>query len=188
MENLTATELAEAFMSAPLPDSVCSDACATIRGYRYRTGTNLLTFDEARQVFDYIMTKRTVACANEIAGSETSETEREIVEKHMAPLNRVKELEAELAASKSNAGIYEEDFRGLCKAVGIDTSDVETIDSWADRAEGIVRKQEEALRAILKEPYGCAMCDSGKLRNPNKDHFPECGFALGKAALAKEEA
>lgn len=44
-----------------------------------------------------------------------------------------------------------------------------------------------ALLAILADPHGCPFCDSGKLRNPNKGHTDECGFALAQAALAKAE-
>jgi len=39
----------------------------------------------------------------------------------------------------------------------------------------------EALRLILAEPHGCPMCDSGKLRNPAKEHWDTCGFAKAKA-------
>ena len=38
-----------------------------------------------------------------------------------------------------------------------------------------------ALDAILAEPHGCVFCDSGKLRNPEKDHDPTCGFAMARA-------
>jgi hypothetical protein len=43
---------------------------------------------------------------------------------------------------------------------------------------------ERAGKAILAEPYGCAFCDSGKLRNPEKGHNERCGFWLLEAALA----
>lgn len=48
----------------------------------------------------------------------------------------------------------------------------------------------KALEAILKEPHGCPFCDSGKLRTPNnpaKDHDPDCGFLLAKAALSNDQ-
>lgn len=47
---------------------------------------------------------------------------------------------------------------------------------------------EQAGRAILRDPHGCRFCDSGKLRTPGvpeKDHDPECGFALLRAALTE---
>lgn len=40
-----------------------------------------------------------------------------------------------------------------------------------------------ALEALLREPHGCPFCDSGKLRNPEKDHAPTCGYALAPVAL-----
>lgn len=48
----------------------------------------------------------------------------------------------------------------------------------------------EALQAILKDPHGCAFCDSGKLRrsvaDPSKlcEHDERCGFKLAQKALA----
>lgn len=42
-----------------------------------------------------------------------------------------------------------------------------------------------ALKAILDEPHGCVFCDSGKLRNPSKDHDPKCGFAMAQRELAR---
>jgi hypothetical protein len=42
-----------------------------------------------------------------------------------------------------------------------------------------------ALKAILARPDGCVFCDSGTLRNPEKDHDPKCGFAMARAASGK---
>lgn len=50
-------KLADAFVAWPLPDSVCSDQCATMRDYKHRSGTNLLTVLEARQMFEYCLSK-----------------------------------------------------------------------------------------------------------------------------------
>ena len=52
-------ELVNRFLSWPLPDSVCSDLCVTdiewSKKYSYpRSGTNLLTAAEARQMFEYL--------------------------------------------------------------------------------------------------------------------------------------
>ena len=43
------------FLSWRLPDSVCSDLCVTKRGYQNRTGTSLLTADEALQMLEYVL-------------------------------------------------------------------------------------------------------------------------------------
>ena len=48
-------ELVDRFLSWPLPDSVCSDLCATKQGYPSRSGTNLLTAVEARQMLEYLL-------------------------------------------------------------------------------------------------------------------------------------
>lgn len=42
---------------------------------------------------------------------------------------------------------------------------------------------ERAVLAILREPYGCAFCDSGKLRNPEKQHDAKCGFWMAACAV-----
>jgi hypothetical protein len=49
--------LVEAFLSWPMPDSVCSDRCVILRGYPNRVGTNLLTATEAKQMFRYVLEK-----------------------------------------------------------------------------------------------------------------------------------
>lgn len=45
-------------------------------------------------------------------------------------------------------------------------------------------KMRRALEAIIAEPDGCVFCDSGKLRNPDKPHTPDCGFALASEILS----
>ena len=47
--------LVDRFLSWPLPDSVRSDDCATTQGYPGRTGTTLLTANEARQMLEYVL-------------------------------------------------------------------------------------------------------------------------------------
>lgn len=47
--------LVDAFLAWPLPESVCSDACVTERAAPHRIGTNLLTADEARQMFEHAL-------------------------------------------------------------------------------------------------------------------------------------
>lgn len=48
--------------------------------------------------------------------------------------------------------------------------------------------QAAAIEAILRDPYGCRFCDSGKLRipdNPDKGHDPDCGYLLAEVALSR---
>ncbi len=56
------SRLVDRFLAWPLPDSVASDQCATMPGYPHRSGTNLLTADEARQMFEYVLAEAE-ACA-----------------------------------------------------------------------------------------------------------------------------
>lgn len=46
--------LVNAFLSWPLPETVASDTCVTVKGQSHRVGTNLLTANEAKQMFQHI--------------------------------------------------------------------------------------------------------------------------------------
>lgn len=46
--------LVSRFLAWPLPNSVASDACATIRDYPHRSGTCLLDADQARVMIEYL--------------------------------------------------------------------------------------------------------------------------------------
>ena len=48
-------KMVDLFLIWPLPKTVCPDQCALDRNFLHRTGTNLLTADEARQMFEYIL-------------------------------------------------------------------------------------------------------------------------------------
>lgn len=51
--------LVDAFLAWRLPDSVCSDLCVTMPKYQHpRFGTSLLTAEEARQMFEYLLAAR----------------------------------------------------------------------------------------------------------------------------------
>jgi hypothetical protein len=47
-------KLVDRFLAWPLPQSVCSDLCATKQGYPHRSGTTLLSADEAKQMVEYL--------------------------------------------------------------------------------------------------------------------------------------
>lgn len=47
--------LVNRFLAWPLPDSVCSDPCASMPGYPHRVGTNLLTAVEAKQMIEFLL-------------------------------------------------------------------------------------------------------------------------------------
>jgi len=48
-------DMIERFLAWPLPESVRADLCTTKPGYKHRTGTNLLTADEAKQMLTYVL-------------------------------------------------------------------------------------------------------------------------------------
>jgi hypothetical protein len=43
-----------------------------------------------------------------------------------------------------------------------------------------------AIEALLESPYGCAFCDYGRLRNPNKAHSDNCAHALVEGLLKRD--
>lgn len=51
-------------------------------------------------------------------------------------------------------------------------------------SEASCAAMRRALEAIRTDPYGCPMCDSGKLRNPTKQHWSRCGYPKLDAALS----
>ncbi len=54
---LNIDELVNRFLAWPLPNSVCSDLCATKQGYPGRSGTTLLSATETRQMLEYVLAK-----------------------------------------------------------------------------------------------------------------------------------
>ncbi len=54
LQRPSAHDLAEAFLRWPLPESVCADLCATKQGPG-RVGTNLLSYVEAKQMFEQLL-------------------------------------------------------------------------------------------------------------------------------------
>lgn len=47
--------LVDRFLAWPLPATVCADGCASDPSYPHRSGTNLLTADEAKAMFVYVL-------------------------------------------------------------------------------------------------------------------------------------
>jgi hypothetical protein len=55
LEKLDIDKLVNKFLAWPLPASVSSDPCVTDNMFQNRIGTNLLTADEARQMFVHVL-------------------------------------------------------------------------------------------------------------------------------------
>jgi hypothetical protein len=51
----TLTAMVDAFLAWPLPDDVCADQCACERGYKHRSGTNLLDATQARAMLEHVL-------------------------------------------------------------------------------------------------------------------------------------
>lgn len=52
---MTTKLMIDRFLSWPLPESLCSDHCASMPGYPHRTGTNLMTAEQAKEMLDYVL-------------------------------------------------------------------------------------------------------------------------------------
>lgn len=44
-----------------------------------------------------------------------------------------------------------------------------------------------ALKAVAQTDDDCPLCDRGRLRNPQKQHWPECPFGRAQAVIARTE-
>jgi hypothetical protein len=68
------------------------------------------------------------------------------------------------------------------------------VQSWSLDAEPEQGWQEErrellsALKAVTQTDDDCPVCDRGRLRNPEKTHWPECPFGKAQDVIAKAEA
>ena len=77
-------KLAERFLGWPLPESVCSDLCATKQGYPHRSGTNLLSYVEAKQMFEYVLAELAAEQDKALADARRAALEdvKDYVERH----------------------------------------------------------------------------------------------------------
>lgn len=50
-------EMVNRFLTWPLPKSVCADQCACIHNHPDRTGTNLLSFNEAKAMLQHVLAR-----------------------------------------------------------------------------------------------------------------------------------
>ena len=120
------TMIVNEFLRWPLPESVCSDQCATVQGYPNRTGTNLLTANEARQMFEYILGAIPRADSRfEVAATNAAYKRAERAERQLA------ERDAELAAIKGHA------------------SAMHKVLSWLDATGGKGLREHEVMREVL---------------------------------------
>ena len=71
--------------------------------------------------------------------------------------------------------------KALTRAREIASIVITDAESMAD-IRAFCESADVALGRLLKEPHGCAFCDSGELHNPNKPHEVDCGFPLAEAA------
>lgn len=44
-----------------------------------------------------------------------------------------------------------------------------------------------AIDGLLENPHGCAFCDYGRLRNPNKSHADNCAHALVERLIKRDD-
>ena len=51
----TIDEYAIKFLQWELPEGLCSDLCACDPHYKYRTGTNLMNFEQAKHMIKHIL-------------------------------------------------------------------------------------------------------------------------------------
>lgn len=66
---LETKKLVDKFLAWPLPKTVCSDLCVTVHNYpQPRSGTSLLTADEAAQMFEVVLSEARQVLAEQMTG------------------------------------------------------------------------------------------------------------------------
>jgi hypothetical protein len=72
--DINTKELVNRFLAWQLPTTVCSDTCVTMPNYPHqRSGTNLLTANEAKQMIEYLFSELLAFFENFIQNCENSE-------------------------------------------------------------------------------------------------------------------
>lgn len=148
---LSADAMADRFISWPLPDSVRPDPCAMNPEYPHRYGTNLLTWAQAKAMFEYVLAAEPCCAQNSSDHSEDARYMVPSVDQLAEALNGVQcfhDLSAELIAPTLRAN--------LIVAIGEPASDVVPVprENLADFIEYSVHG-----------PYGC---DAQWLANKSK--------------------
>lgn len=102
-------KLVDKFLAWPLPDSVCSDLCATKQGYPHRSGTTLLAAHEAKSMFEYVLAELFDALAQQAQeveivkhGRDLAWADRDDLAKQLATLQvTLAERERDIAKLKA---------------------------------------------------------------------------------------
>lgn len=99
-------KLVDKFLAWPLPDSVCSDLCATKQGYPHRSGTTLLAAHEAKQMFEHVLTELFDAL------SQQAQEVAKYAEESQGYLVKIEHLADQLAAMTAERDAYKAVLQG----------------------------------------------------------------------------
>lgn len=94
-------ELASTFLTWPLPETVTADMCATVKFYPNRTGTNLLSFGEAREMLRHVLKDHLAWVAKLVGFWKTEEFDWKSREIDLE--NQLKDLQAQLTVTIAGA-------------------------------------------------------------------------------------
>lgn len=73
---MTTKLMIDRFLSWPLPESLCSDPCASMPGYPHRTGTNLMTAEQAKAMLLHVLAAAPAPVQEEPASPWVAVSER----------------------------------------------------------------------------------------------------------------
>jgi predicted nucleic acid-binding protein len=85
--------------------------------------------------------------------------------------------------------ITEDEFADVCRNIPWTIEETRELVATLREAADLLAECDrlsravEALKALLKEPHGCSLCDSWNPRNPAKGHQPDCPYELARAAI-----
>jgi len=193
-------EMVNRFLSWPLPGDVCVDAVACQKGAQHRTGTNLLTHAQARQMIEHVCAAALAAKDAEIERLRTGDTcaracegmaFRIMYQQEKARAERAEKAEAELAALRAELAVLRNNQLGPVpdgplKALGAWVADHTDDDTWpnAERYLNAALAEMEALRERVARLVGLLACP----HIAERDTDPDWVDAETEAAVAEMRA
>lgn len=141
-------QMVQRFLSWPLPEDVCADAVACQQGAPHRTGTNLLTAAQARQMIEHVCAAALAAKDAEIA---------HLQERYTAVVKQENEHCKDCCCARSWRALGVSEYTGK--------SIPEHIAELKDRAERAEAERDEAQQRDSEKMYQRCSEQNEKLRD-----------------------
>ena len=100
-----------------------------------------------------------------------------VVDRLMQPVEKA--LQRHGIKGEARTDIYNRAYEAVMNSMVV----MDTMREQLSKANESAERMEMAIRAVLREPYGCRFCDCGKLRNPEAGHDEDCPYVLLRNAV-----